>query len=125
MAPDSEHKTANSNAVHRCAFFILFSSIAAFQLREWQRFHPICRKRILSWDVAGKDKELLPVRGRTSRKHFKPSAPPSKIALPAKRDLHPSRRILVSVIFYRKRKRLDPNACRGGKSTRKYSGGVG
>src|SRR5437773_9950647 len=47
MAPGADHKTANSNAVYRCAFFILFSSIAAFQLREWQRFHPICRKRIL------------------------------------------------------------------------------
>src|SRR5437773_9950648 len=102
-------------------FILLYSSFSTSRVAAIPPYLP----KANSWDVAGKDKELLPVRGRTSRKHFKPSAPPSKIALPAKRDLHPSRRILVSVIFYRKRKRLDPNACTVGKSTRKYSGGVG
>ncbi|PYV38046.1 MAG: hypothetical protein DMG06_26555 [Acidobacteria bacterium] len=53
----------------------------------------------------------------------RPPAPPSKIALPAKRDLHPSRRILVLVIFYRKRKRLDPMPAREGSQREKRSQG--
>jgi hypothetical protein len=64
----------------------------------------------------------MPVPIIFGRKRGKIHKAPSKIALLAKRDLHPSRLILVMIIFIGKRKRHNPIPARWGKSRRKSSG---